>query len=95
LSLSKLRFKRVVLSKEETEEIIGYNGMCLEFFLPIHIRLFKKFYFSAVTIPCLRWPEESLMVDHKLRCTKDKVGLLSKIVAVIKQEPPTASFRYF
>ena len=34
-------------------------------------------------------------MDSKLRCTKEKDGLLTKIVQVIKQEPFTASFRFW
>ena len=37
--------------------------------------------------------EDVLKMEPRLRCTKEKVGLLSKIVHVIKQEPFSASFR--
>jgi hypothetical protein len=83
-----------MLSKEETQEILKYNSVFDYFFKVVTINKKQSPFFAGETIPCLRWPEESLMVDHKLRCTKDKVGLLSKIVDVIKQEPSTASFRY-
>jgi len=67
-------FKRVILSKDEIQEILQYNHEAL---------------------PSLRCDDEALMVDCKLRCTRDKVGLLSKIVHVIKQEPFSASFRFW
>lgn len=44
---------------------------------------------------CLQVSEEVLKVETRLRCTKEKVGLLSKIVQVIKQEPFSASFRFW
>ncbi len=34
-----------------------------------------------------------LKVESRFRCTKENVGLLSKIINVIKQEPYSASFR--
>jgi Trpc4-associated protein len=45
--------------------------------------------------PCLKVDEQILRVENKFRCTKEKVGLLSKIVQVIKQEPFSASFRFW
>lgn len=36
-----------------------------------------------------------LRVEHRLGCTKEKTGLLSKIVKVIKQEPFSDSFRFW
>jgi hypothetical protein len=42
---------------------------------------------------CLQVSEDVLKMEPRLRCTKEKVGLLSKIVYVIKQEPFSASFR--
>ncbi|CAF0707115.1 unnamed protein product [Brachionus calyciflorus] len=67
-------FKRVILSKDETEEILKYNR-------------------EAQT--CLQVNELILKIDNRVRCTKDCVGLLSKIVAVIKKEPFSASFRFW
>jgi hypothetical protein len=67
-----IRYKRVILSKEENEEILKYNS-------------------EAPAI--LKVNENIIKVDNRLRCTNEKIGLLSKIVTVIKQEPFSASFR--
>ena len=53
----------------------------------------KNFSKLGEAIPSLKFSEETLVVERRLRCTKEKVGLLSKIVKVIKQEPFSASFR--
>lgn len=52
-------------------------------------------FFSGEVQACLQVPEDQLKVDHRLRCTKEKAGLLSKIVQVIKREPFSASFRFW
>lgn len=36
-----------------------------------------------------------LKIDNRVRCSKSKEGLLSKIVNVIKKEPFSASFRFW
>ena len=51
-------------------------------------------YFEGEAHACLQVPEASLKVEVRLGCTKEQVGLLTKIVQVIKQEPFSASFRH-
>lgn len=89
------------MSKEETAEIIRYNGrnfvnlmFLLKWFEEKKFKLlFVKFTEEAET--CLRVDETIFKVENRFRCTKDTpVGLLSKIVLVIKQEPFSASFRF-
>lgn len=67
-------YKRVILSREEIDEITTYN---------------------REASPCLQVDESMLKVENRLGCTKEKTGLLSKIVQVIKQEPFSDSFRFW
>ena len=56
--------------------------------------MFLKFIFSGGAIDSLKIPEVNLRIEKKFRCTKGEVGLLTKIVDVIKKEPYPASFRF-
>lgn len=44
---------------------------------------------------CLQVQGSMLKIEPRLVCTKEKIGLLSKIVKVIKQEPFSDSFRFW